>query len=148
MSKKLGALPDRILHEMISVEFIKGSLPEHVGPASLDLCVSEEMYRVNGMFQPKMGEPIRALIKRLDVRPHQEGVPFEREVVYLVRLKESLKLLHGVYGYCNPKSSTGRHDVHTRVLADGVPRYDAVTPAGFEGELWAVIIPHSYPVII
>lgn len=147
MSKK-GALPDQLLHQMIDAEFIKGSSPHHVGPASLDLSVSGEMYRVNGMFQPRLGEPIRELIKRLDVRRHILGSPFEREVVYLVRMNESLRLPQGVYGYCNPKSSTGRHDVHIRILADGVPRYDAVTPAGFIGELWAVIIAHSYPVII
>ena len=146
--KKLGALPDRMLHQMLEAGFIKGSSPNHVGPASLDLCVSNEMYRVNGMFQPRIGENIRSLIDRLDTRRHKLGMPFERDVVYLVRLNETLKLLSGVYGYCNPKSSTGRHDVHIRVLADGVPRYDAVTPAGFEGELWAVIIARSYPVII
>ena len=147
MSKK-GALPDRLLHQMIEAGFIKGSSANHVGPASLDLCVSDEMYRVNGMFQPRMGEPIRKLIERLDTRPHKLGAPFEREVVYLVRLNESLELPQNIYGYCNPKSSTGRHDVHIRVLADGVPRYDAVTPAGFSGKLWAVIISRSYPVII
>lgn len=146
--KKLGALPDRLLHQMIDSGFINGSSSNHVGPASFDLCVSNEMYRVNGMFQPRIGETIRHLLTRLDSQRHKLGMPFEREVVYLVRLNESLKLPHGVYGYCNPKSSTGRHDVHIRVLADGVPRYDAVTPSGFVGELWAVIIARSYPVII
>src|SRR3989344_1702803 len=147
MSKK-GALPDRLLHQMIEAGFIKGSSANHVGPASLDLCVSDEMYRVNGMFRPRMGEPIRKLIERLDTRPHKLGAPFEREVVYLVRLNESLELPQNIYGYCNPKSSTGRHDVHIRVLADGVPRYDAVTPAGHKAELWLAITPKSFPVVI
>lgn len=148
MSKSKGAFPDSMLHRMAEAGFINGAKEHHIGPASLDLCISEEVYRVNGMFQPRMGETIRSLIARLDVRVHQVGTPFEREVVYLARLCESLKLPKNVYGYCNPKSSTGRHDVHVRVLADGVPRYDAVTPAGFAGELWAVIVSRSYPIVI
>lgn len=149
MSKNLGALPDSLLHEMVaSNEFIKGAASKNIGPASLDLCISEEVYRVNGMFLPRIGETIRSLIGRLDARQHQNGAPFEHEVTYLARLNESLSLQHGVYGYCNPKSSTGRHDVHVRVLADGVPSYDSVEPSGFSGELWAVIIARSYPVII
>lgn len=148
MPKELGALPDRMIHDMIEAGLIKGVSPKNVGPASLDLSISDEVYRVAGMFQPRVGETIRELIARLDVRSHPVGAPFEREVVYLARLNESLALPRRVYGYCNPKSSTGRHDVHVRVLADGVPRYDAVTPAGFVGELWVVIVSRSYPVII
>lgn len=149
MSKKLGALPDYLLHEMVaSGEFIKGADLNNIGPASLDLCVSKEVYRVNGMFLPRKGEKIQSLLSRLDARPHQVGAPFEHEVTYLARLNESLALQCGVYGYCNPKSSTGRHDVHVRVLADRVPSYDSVEPSGFSGELWAVIVARSYPVII
>ena len=149
MSNKLGALPDSLLHEMVaSGKFIKGADPKNIGPASLDLCVSEEVYRVNGMFLPRVGETIRGLISRLDARPHQNSAPFEHEVAYLARLNESLALPRSVYGYCNPKSSTGRHDVHVRILADGVPSYDSVQPNGFSGDLWAVIIARSYSVII
>lgn len=148
MSKNLGALPDSLLQNLVDAGFIKGASSRHIGPASLDLCISSEVYRVNGMFQPRIGETIRSLIERLDVRPHPAGAQFEREVVYLARLNESLTLPHSVFGYCNPKSSTGRHDVHVRVLADGVPRYDTVSPEGFSGELWVTIIPRSYPVII
>ncbi len=143
-----GALPDRMIHNMIEGSFIKGANPKNVSPASLDLSMSEEVYRVNGMFLPRFGESIRDLLSRLDRREHQVGMPFERDVVYLARLNESLKLPGKVYGYCNPKSSTGRNDVHVRILADGVPRYDAVTPAGFKGSLWAVIVARSYPVIV
>lgn len=148
MSKNRGALPDSLLYEMVETGFIKGAKKEHVGPASLDLCISEEVYRVNGMFQPRPGEKIKDLMSRLDAVPHHLGTPFEHEVTYLARLQESLELPRHVYGHCNPKSSTGRHDVHVRVIADGVSRYDAVAPAGFSGELWMVIVARSYPVII
>lgn len=146
--KNLGALPDWMLHDMRDAGFIRGSSQERVSPASLDLCLSEEIYRVNGMFLPRTGETIRSLLSRLDARPHKGGAPFEHEVTYLARLNESLSLQRDVYGYCNPKSSTGRNDVHVRALADGVPSYDTVDPAGFSGDLWAVVVPRAYPVII
>ncbi len=66
--------------------------------------------------------------------------------MYLIRLNETMKLPQSVYGYCNPKSTSGRNDVHVRVLADGVPRYDALTPGGWSGELWMSIMPKSFKV--
>jgi len=98
MSKNLGALPDSMLQEMIDAGFIKGASSRNISPASLDLSVSGEIYRVNGMFQPRVHETIRSLVERLDVRLHPIGAPFEHEVTYLARLNESLKLLQGVYG--------------------------------------------------
>ncbi len=148
MSRNKGALHDWLIQELMTADFVKGADAKNVGPASLDLCISDEVYRVNGMFLPRPGEKIKSLMNRLEAVPHAVGMPFEHEVTYLARLRESLALPRGVYGHCNPKSSTGRHDVHVRVIADGVPRYDAVTPAGFSGELWMVIVARSYPVII
>ncbi len=148
MPNNQGALPDSLIHEMIETGFVKGAKAEHVGPASLDLCVSDEVYRVSGMFLPRKGESIRSLLGRLDARRYDIGATFEKDVTYLVRMHESLALPQGVYGYCNPKSSTGRHDVHVRVLADGVSCYDAAPTPGFSGELWATIVPRSYSIVV
>jgi len=51
-----------------------------------------------------------------------------------------------IYGYVNPKSTTGRNDVHARLLVDNLSRYDTIDPE-YHGELWAVVIPKSFPVI-
>jgi len=48
--------------------------------------------------------------------------------------------------YTNSKSSTGRIDLATRVLADGSSRYDRI-PAGYDGELWLELIPRSFNVV-
>ncbi|MEO1339536.1 MAG: 2'-deoxycytidine 5'-triphosphate deaminase, partial [Myxococcota bacterium] len=70
-----------------------------------------------------------------------------RGEVYVLRLREQLKLPQGVAAYCNNKSSTGRIDLQTRVLTDGNPRYDRV-PSGYTGELWIEVIPKSFDIRI
>lgn len=147
MAKKEGALPDHKIMEMMEAGFIKGGNTKNVNPASLDLTVSEEIYRLeHGLFQPKPGEDINDCLNRIGYSSHNFEYPLERNVTYLARLNESLALPEGVYGYCNPKSSIGRNDVHIRVLVDGVPRYDAAMPAGCEGSMWVAISPKSFPV--
>ena len=147
MPKKEGALPDHKILEMMGAEFIKGADVKNINPASLDLTVSGEIYRLEyGLFQPKPGEDIMDCLSRAGFAPHSFEYPLERGVTYLARLNESLALPDGVYGYCNPKSSTGRNDVHVRVLVDGVPRYDAARPHGCYGVMWAAICPKSFPV--
>lgn len=148
MTKHFGALPDTQLLEFMARGVIHGAQERHVGPASLDLCLSGEIYRINGVFQPQEGELIAEILPRLDARPHSLEAPLECDVVYLAKLNESLALPADVYGYCNPKSSTGRHDLHVRVIADNIPRYDSINPKGFHGGLWSIIVPRSYPVVL
>lgn len=146
--KKLGALPCQMILSMINAGFIKKAKEKNVSPASLDVTVSSEVYRAERIFQPRFGEKIRELIKSARISQHDLNYPLEKGVTYIARLEETFELPNEIYGYCNPKSSTGRNDIHVRILADGVPRYDAVTPSGFKGELWVIINPKSYPVKI
>lgn len=141
-----GALPSQMLRDLIEAGFVKGARVEHIAPASLDLTVSEEIYRTEGMFQLRRGETVRELLSHIKAEPHTG--PLERGELYLARLNEQIELPTGVYGYCNPKSSTGRLDMHVRVLADGVPRYDSLVPAGWAGELWIAIHPKSFRVLL
>ncbi len=146
IEKKEGALPYQTLKEFVQKGVIIGANPDNISPASLDLTVSEEAYRVEKIFLPKNGESVRDILSYTEYFPHDIANIMERNVPYLFRLNEKLKLPHDIFGYCNPKSTTGRNDVHIRVLADGVSRYDTVAPRGFIGELWAVVIPKSFPI--
>jgi len=148
MTNRLGALPDTLLRQLIVGNNIIGADLEHVSPASLDLTVSEEVYKIRGLVLPKVGEPIRALMPFMEAKPASINEPLQCNELYLAKLNESLDLPEQVYGYCNPKSSTGRLDMHVRVLADGVPRYDSITPKGYQGELWVAIAPKSFGVQI
>lgn len=131
---------------MIQAGFISGALEKNVRPASLDVSLSSEIYKVEGIFQPRFGEPVREVLKKIKKEKYSIDKPLMRDQMYIARLNESLDLPESVYAYCNPKSTSGRVDVHVRLIADGVPRYDTVSPAGYEGELWVSITPKTFPV--
>lgn len=145
-SLSYGALPAQTITQLIQKEFIHDAQLEHVSPASLDLTLSDEIYTIRGLMLPRANETIRDLLPTMEAQPADMKKPIVCGQLYLVRLQESLSLPQQVYGYCNPKSSTGRLDMHVRVLADGVPRYDSVTPKGFSGELWVAVVAQSFSV--
>jgi len=143
-----GALPAQTIREMMHAGFVVGADEKNIAPASLDLTVADEIYETRGVFQLHYGETVRELLSYIDAEPHSVDAPLLRGHTYLARLRESVALPSGVYGYCNPKSSTGRLDVHVRVLADGVPRYDSLVPGGWKGELWIAIHPKSFSILL
>jgi len=148
MTNRPGALTDQMLATLITRGNIIDSSPDHISPASLDLTVSAEIYKIRGLVLPKVGEPIRDLMPFMETEIADINQPLQCNELYLAKLNESLDLPEHIYGYCNPKSSTGRLDMHVRVLADGVPRYDSITPKGYKGELWVAIAPKSFGVQI
>ena len=128
---------------------VPGGIPDkQIQPASIDLTLDSEAYRLPGSVLPLAGETVRDLVRhlaleRLDL---STATCLGRDQVYLVRLRERFSLPPGMEAYANSKSSTGRVDLATRVLADGSPRYDRIPP-GYAGELWVELIPRSFAVI-
>ncbi|HEX4799164.1 MAG TPA: 2'-deoxycytidine 5'-triphosphate deaminase [Candidatus Paceibacterota bacterium] len=143
-----GALPSQTIRALMDSGCIMGADSVHVSPASLDLTVSDELYAITGLILPRQGEVIRDLFSVMGATRVDIHEPLMCGKLYIARLNETLALPTQVYGYCNPKSSTGRLDMHVRVLADGVPRYDSITPRGYKGELWVAIFPKSFGVRI
>ena len=141
-----GALPSQRLQKLIEAGFIIGASQENISPASLDLTISDEIYKIDGLLLPRKGESIQDLLPVMGASQSDLSEPLQCGQMYIVRLNESLALPKEVYGFCNPKSSTGRLDMHVRVLADGVPRYDSAKPRGYVGELWAAIKVKSFAV--
>jgi dCTP deaminase len=148
MPKGFGALPHRIIKDMSDAGFIKNATDQNIRPGSLDLTLSDEIYRVDGLLLPRSNETITDILPRINARPHSFDYPLEKDVVYIAKLKETLHLPHTVYGYCNPKSSTGRNDILVRVLADHVSRFDSINTPGYTGNLWISIIPKSFPILL
>jgi len=153
LAKHKGALTDSMIIKMIDGGFIKGANLANVRPSSLDLTVSNEIYEVAGVFQPRTNETVREVLAQISKKKISLDEPLKQGGLYLVRLNETLALPENVYAYCNPKSSSGRIDVHVRLLADRVSRYDAVTPAGWpgpvlggHGELWLSIMPKTFAI--
>lgn len=130
------------------VTAVGGIKPDQIQPASLDLTLDVEAYRMPGSILPLPGESVRDLVRSLALERIDLAAPvcLGRDQVYLVLMRERLALPPGIEAYANGKSSTGRVDLATRVLADGSPRYDRV-PAGYHGELWLELIPRSFNVV-
>ena len=116
-------------------------------PASLDLRLGDRAHRLRCSFLPgarSVEESLKELaMGEVDIRG--EGGVLDRNRPYLIPLKERLELPRRVRGRANPKSSTGRVDVLTRVISDGGHSFDEIR-AGYEGGLWLEVIPLSFTV--
>lgn len=146
-----GVLAHQHLREAIDAGWIDAGgfkIPEgNIQPASLDLRLGEVAYRIRCSFLPDNETVDRKLrgfiIDELNL--HNEGAVLETNRPYLIPLKERLSLPPGVRGKCNPKSSTGRADVFTRVITDQSYRFDEVR-LGYRGGLFLEVVPLSFPV--
>jgi dCTP deaminase len=123
-------------------------IPEaNVQPASLDLRLGEVAYRMRCSFLPGTDTVERKLkdhvIDEIDLRG--SGAVLETNRPYLVPLRERLALPDGVRAKANPKSSTGRVDVFTRVITDHSFRFDEVA-AGYRGPLFLEVVPLSFAI--
>ena len=122
---------------------------DQVQPASLDLRLGEVAYRVRSSFLPGPGQTVAERVAQLKLHEFGlvEGAVLERGCVYIVPLLESLDLPEAVAAAANPKSSTGRLDIFTRVIADGARGFDTV-PAGYRGPLYLEVSPRTFPVLV
>lgn len=139
-----GVLPDSEIRELFACGAIAYTTADNVGSSSLDTSLAGEAYRISAIPLPGKDQSIRSLLSRVRSSPHDLRNPIEPNSSYLMLLNERLALPDGVYGYASPKSTTGRVDVHVRLLADGVQAYDKI-PEGYRGELWLEVKPMSFP---
>ncbi len=118
-----------------------------VQPASLDLRLGPIAHRLRAGFLPGP-IPVERRIERLGMETldlEGEGATLQRGAVYLVQLEEQLALPSDIRARFNPRSSTGRCDIFTRVLCCGHPRFDEAPP-GYHGKLWVEVSPLSFAV--
>ncbi|MBI4142616.1 2'-deoxycytidine 5'-triphosphate deaminase, partial [Candidatus Uhrbacteria bacterium] len=141
----LGAFPSQLIEIMLRDGAVLGADASRIQPSSLDLTISEEIYKMKGVFLPRLGEPIADLIKEGSLFAWDLGKPLECQGIYLIRLNEVMALRPTVHARTNNKSSTGRVNLQVRLLADGVPRFDYL-PKGYHGGLWALVIPRSFSI--
>ncbi|MDC0071432.1 2'-deoxycytidine 5'-triphosphate deaminase [Rhodobiaceae bacterium] len=146
-----GILPGQIIRSMIESGEVwsQGNIEEEqIQPASLDLRLSDIAYRIRASFLPSEGSVKEKLselaLHKIDI---SDGAVLETGCVYLVPLMEALSLPERITAISNPKSSTGRVDVFTRLICDGSHEFDKV-PGGYKGHLWLEISPRTFPVIV
>src|SRR6266576_1419365 len=147
-----GILPDHMIAVLVRDGAILRAydlVPDQIQPASLDLRLGDIAYRVRASFLPG---PDSTVAERIDeLKLHEidltDGAVLETNCVYIVPLLESLALPQRIVAAANPKSSTGRLDVFTRVIADGTMRLDMIG-VGYHGPLYAEISPKTFPVLL
>ena len=143
-----GILPDRMIAALAEAGGIRPSQPfaaDQIQPASLDLRLGGIAYRVRASFLPGPGTAVARRIAELKLHEFAlaNGAVLETGCVYIVPLIESLALPADIAASTNPKSSTGRLDVFTRVIADETRGFDRVEP-GYRGPLYAEISPRLF----
>ena len=123
--------------------------PDMIQPASLDLRLGPVAYRVKASFVPGPGTTVKKKIEELAMHEIDltSGAVLERGCVYIVPLLEHLALDSRIAAFANPRSSTGRLDVFTRLITDRSSRFDVVA-RGYQGRLYAEVSPRTFSILV
>ncbi len=155
MAQDTGVLPDREIEALVASGAIRTDTPLDEGqvqPASLDLRFAEDAYRLRASFLPGKERTVAEMLQEPGIHLHridltQEGAVLETGCVYLVPLQEHLRLPPGIAARANPKSSTGRIDVSTRLVTNRSRAFDEV-PTGYSGPLYLEVSPRTFPIMV
>lgn len=152
-----GILPSQKIVEMLDSGEIRTTQlkqfdPDQVQPASIDLRLGDYAYPVDTSFLPGKDMKVLDKLRQLDERfadfriDLKDGAVLEKGRVYVIPLLEAISLRSDVAAFANPKSSTGRLDILTRLIADNATSFDQVGE-GYKGELFIEVAPRSFSVV-
>ena len=149
---RTGILPFQSINNMLREHEIWSKseiLADQVQPASIDLRLGPTAWRVRASFLPGPNSTVLDKMQQLDAYPVDisAGAVLERGCVYVVPLLESLNLKSGVIAFANPKSSTGRLDILTRLIGDRSSNFDRLD-RGYQGPLYVEIAPRTFSVVV
>jgi len=146
-----GIVPSQDLRAMVLRKEIIALEPitdDQFQPASLDLRLGPTAYRVRASFLPGKGSVKTKLdefaMHAMDITA---GGVLEKGCVYIIPLLEGLDLRHRTAAMGNPKSSTGRLDIFTRLITDGGTAFDQVREQ-YSGMLYAEVSPRTFSVLV
>jgi dCTP deaminase len=156
---RTGILPSQEIHELIrnrkilATEEIQDS---QIQPASIDLRLGKVAYRVQASFLPGRSSTIQSKINDLKLGEIDLTRPalLERGAVFVIPVMEHLALPFDVSGTANPKSTTGRLDIFTRLVTEGGIEFDEgelqfeQVPKGYKGPLYVEVVSRTFPVIL
>lgn len=149
--RKSGIVPDSDIEKLIkngAIKLNKKADADQIQPASLDLRLGKKAYRIRASFLPGGARRVKDKLKRLALHEIDltKGAVLETGCVYLVPLLEALALPKDISASANPKSSTGRLDIFTRVISDYSQGFDQIV-SGYDGPLYLEISPSTFPVL-
>jgi dCTP deaminase len=149
-----GILPSQELRDFVSTGIVSAThdvLDEQIQPASIDLRLSNRAHRILASFLPSKSTTLLnkatsngMLIQTLDI---SSPTLLEPKVIYIIPLMESLALPQDVYGIANPKSTTGRLDIFTRLITEHGDEFERVGK-GYSGRLYIEVVSQTFPIII
>lgn len=152
-----GILPSQKIREMLASGEIRPLMrpieADQLQPASIDLRLGDYAYPIDTSFLPGGGVKVLEKMKQLDERfddfkiDLRNGAVLEKGRIYVVPLQEAVSLKTDVSAFSNPKSSTGRLDILTRLIANGATAFDEISE-GFKGELYLEVAPRSFSVVV
>lgn len=147
-----GIFSDAMIEAMLARGEIRVPNPlakGQVQPASLDLRLGQRAWRMRASFLPGQGGTVEDRIEAYSLHEIDLsiGAVLETGCVYLAQVQEALALPGDIAAAANPKSSTGRLDVFTRVITENATAFDTI-PAGYAGPLYAEISPRTFPVLV
>jgi dCTP deaminase len=152
LSHVTGIFPSQKIQELIANGKISSPSKieeSQIQPSSIDLRLGPMAYRVRASFLPGQSCTVASkindlLMTKIDLR---EPTAFEKGCVYIVPLLEELALPENVWAKANPKSTTGRLDIFTRLICDYGNEFERV-PKGYRGKLYAEVVPRTFTVIV
>lgn len=150
--REQGILPSQEIKQLIRNGKIRSGTEireDQIQPASIDLRLGDKAHRVLASFLPSWDSLIGPKIRHLQCEEIDLRQPtlLKPNNVYIARVMEYLELPPDMEGKANPKSTTGRLDLFTRLLAEHQPTFEVV-PKGYAGDLYVEIFPRTFPVIV
>jgi len=147
-----GVLPEQCLKEYVRSGVIIGFTPVTSGqiqPASLDLRLGSVAYRVRASFLPGANSTVMDRVRQMDGYRIDltNSAVLDTGQLYVIPLQEELALPTAIQGFANPKSSTGRLDILTRLVTDYGTVFDQTTK-GYTGPLFAEVAPQTFSVVV
>jgi len=152
VSRTTGLLPSQRLEKLVAAGHVQAGTPispDQIQPSSIDLRLGPVAYEVQASFLPNQNTTVRRKLQDLEVRRIDltQRALLEKRKVYIVPLQEELALPDNFSAKANPKSSTGRLDVFTRLISDYGDTFEEVR-TGYRGKLYAEIVPLTFQVIV
>ncbi len=148
-----GILPSHVLKRLIAagreIAASEDFTAAQIQPASIDLRLGAKAYRVRASFLPGPNATVEEKLGAVFMHEVDltNGAVLETGCVYIVPLLERAEFSNRISGVANPKSSTGRIDVFTRLITDRAQAFDRVEP-GYRGPLYAEISPQTFPALV
>ncbi|MFQ5588211.1 MAG: 2'-deoxycytidine 5'-triphosphate deaminase [Nitrospiria bacterium] len=147
-----GVLPAEKIKDLINSGYL--SVPQRLSddqiqPASIDLRLGPVAYRVRASFLPGRTSTVKRKIESLRMHEIDLSSPavLEKGCVYIIPLMETLRLPPEISARANPKSTTGRLDIFTRLISDYGTEFERVQ-AGYKGELYIEVVPRTFSVLV